>query len=66
MESKEIIDTSKLYWNDQFQELMSNLSESKTWTKLATLGRDFISVAEMYGRYAALLYCLSHHQGYNI
>lgn len=48
---EDVIDTSNLYWNDQFQELMLHLDDSKTWSKLAMLGRDFISVAEMYGRY---------------
>jgi hypothetical protein len=44
------MDKSTLFWNDQFQELMSNLDDPMSWSKLATLGRDFIFVAEMYGR----------------
>lgn len=58
---KEVVDTTKLYWNDQFQELMSNLEDSKTWSKLSTLGRDFISVAEMYGRYVESGLFLAYH-----
>eukprot|EP01127_Copromyxa_protea_P019033 TRINITY_DN6095_c2_g1_i1.p1 TRINITY_DN6095_c2_g1~~TRINITY_DN6095_c2_g1_i1.p1 ORF type:complete len:923 (-),score=155.82 TRINITY_DN6095_c2_g1_i1:794-3562(-) len=44
------LDSSQQYWNDKFQELMANGDDPTTWSKLSTLGRDFISVAEMYGR----------------
>jgi len=44
------LQAENLYWNNKFQTLLAQRDSAKKFTELTRLAKDFVRVAETYGR----------------